>query len=368
MKVQTIFSLLSLCTIFLQGCTKVNKYNPDIIIIPIGENINSNIGKAKSPQIHTYSIIPLETNDSLLLHNFIIREETDSSIILTDNNNVYFFYKNGELNYKINKTGNGQGEYLFINDFTINKQSNIIYIHDLQKRTILTYNIKGKYIKSFKNDSIAAIKWTTDNEIIATYSPSEPWRYSIGKYDTLFNTKKAFLKRQITTKKANLFLINNINNFNDQYFTYTNDTLYRVDPNQVSPFLAIGKGKLKLPNELSHQISNDKRRDQYIWGEYGLLIGNFYFISYNYKGNSYYDVWDIRKQELKCRNIISYNDETEGIPFIIKEQNYYLWPKAVIGNSLFFIIKGTDMSRLIPTRNEEENSILIKASIEDLMF
>lgn len=350
----------------LAACSDKKGQDSEFVTLPIGESVNISVDESSNLKINNYSIIPLETTDSSLLSSVDLYGELNDKLVLTSDNRVYFFLKDGRFDHKFDKQGGGSNEYLSINDIAINKPAGLIYIHDFSRRMINTYTEYGEFVNSIRNDSIASLKFDKNNHFVVTYSPSEQWEYQVGIYDTLFNSVGVFLRKPQKVEGATLFTINSICNFDDDNYVYISDTLYRIKSNSVEPYVAIDKGSLKLPFELEHQISNSGDRNKYIWGEYGYLVGDYYFLSYYYNGNTYYDVWSVSDEKLLLRNTVSFDDDTIGIPVLVGDKTVYLWPKAVIDSSVYFLIGEEKAPIIIPERSEEDNPVIIMAHAKDI--
>lgn len=350
------------------ACSDKTDQSSNFVTLPIGVSVNSSIDKSFRLWIDEYLVIPLETTDSSLLSGIDLYGEFNDKLILSSDNMIYFFLKDGRFDHKINKQGVGPNEYICINDLAINKTNQLIYVHDFSKRMINIYTEYGEYINSIRNDSIAALKFDKNNHFVATYSPSEQWMYQVGIYDTLFNSKGVFLKKQHETNNVNLFTINSIFNFGGDNYVYISDTLYRIHSNSAEPFLSIDKGRLKLPQELENQINKSGDRDKYIWGEYGYLVGDYYFMSYCYSGDVYYDVWRITDEKLLLRNVVSSADGSIGIPVLLGDKTIYLWPKTVIDSNVYFLIGEEQAQLIIPDRDEDDNPIIIMVDTQNIEF
>jgi hypothetical protein len=104
------------------------------------------------------NFIPLETNDNSIISGINKIYFVDNHIYILDRNGgkgVFIFNRNGKFIRKIGTTGGGPGEYVSIDDFTIDKNNLSIYLLT-NRRNILLYNIDGKYIRSFNIDFFAS--------------------------------------------------------------------------------------------------------------------------------------------------------------------------------------------------------------------
>lgn len=143
MKITCIFCI----TLILLSCTKISDNdNYKKIDVKISNNISvydlfSNI-----------DLIPLETSADVLLEYPILKYViTDNYIYVLNQKQltIFIFDKKGNYINKINRKGNGPGEYLSIIDFNINRFSNNVEI--LTRYKVLTYDYIGKkFIKEYK--------------------------------------------------------------------------------------------------------------------------------------------------------------------------------------------------------------------------
>jgi hypothetical protein len=72
--------------------------------------------------------IPLETNSASLLKTILHIELCDSIIFVCDNDKLLKFDTAGRFIKQIGIKGNGPGEYPSINDFSVDKINQLIYI------------------------------------------------------------------------------------------------------------------------------------------------------------------------------------------------------------------------------------------------
>jgi hypothetical protein len=104
------------------------------------------------------NFIPLETNENSIISGISKIYFVDNHIYILDREGrkgVFIFERNGKFIRKIGRIGGGPGEYVSIDDFTIDKNNLTIYLLT-NRENILLYNIDGKYIRSFKIDFYAS--------------------------------------------------------------------------------------------------------------------------------------------------------------------------------------------------------------------
>jgi hypothetical protein len=102
----------------------------------------------KNPDSHFASqrIIPLETNDDILMGDIkSIKVYDDTYFILDSRNTIFRFDKDGKYLSKISRQGRGHGEYLDIR--TIDVFEDEVYVLSSFEKKILTYSFNGEFLK-----------------------------------------------------------------------------------------------------------------------------------------------------------------------------------------------------------------------------
>ena len=102
--------------------------------------------------------IPLESTDSSLISSINKMYFLNDYIFILDKKGgkgLYIFDRKGQFIRKIGKVGKGPGEYISIDDFTIDRNKSIIYFL-ADRKNILLYDIRGQYIRSFKTQFYAS--------------------------------------------------------------------------------------------------------------------------------------------------------------------------------------------------------------------
>ena len=125
------------------------------IIIDLDKiNINPDVEFLTSMVFKRIKIIPLETNESCLIGGIHKIQVFDQYILVADFtiNSLFVFNKEGRFIRRIGGIGQGPGEFVSINDFTIDRINKTVYISDGRLSRINKYDLEtGKFIQSFRN-------------------------------------------------------------------------------------------------------------------------------------------------------------------------------------------------------------------------
>ncbi len=357
--------VLFLVLIFFASCGKKKMLSDRFFVLPLYESLHRPaFGNIPENRVKECRVIPLETSDSVLLRRCDIQEVTDDYIIISDHGTVYFFDRAGNLSHKFNRRGNGPGEYVSINEIVLDETRKTVYVHDYSRRIINRYTYEGKLLDHFKNDSIASMGITEDGEFVASFSPSEKWTHLVGVYDSNWNPVNSFIENDFQNEKTNLFIINTVNSFNGRPCIYTNDTLFRITATGTEAELVIDKGPLRLPEEIASDVRRKRERDRYIWGDYGFLTGNYYFLYFNYDGKGYYDLWDLSSATLIGRNVLESFGEKPGLPFRIDGKTVYAWPLFADGDKIYCALAYEDAVVLHPLYKDNDNPVILEITFD----
>ena len=146
LKNSIVFLFFFFLLVLVSSCRRsstINTPNGEYKMIDCQE-ING--GKFKLSSIaSSFSVIPLETNDSCLIGGISKLEFYGGKIFVLDKMHsarLYVFDTQGEYKFAIGKRGSGPNEYMQINDFSIDKEKNLIYVL-CDKKKLFTYSLSG---------------------------------------------------------------------------------------------------------------------------------------------------------------------------------------------------------------------------------
>lgn len=141
-----ILNLYSSCRIN-KNYDEYQKNSNAIFIEP--KEFSENLG-VFSKLFESVSYISLETDNDFLIGNIDKLLVTDSFIFVMDSKisrSVFCFDKSGRKVFKINKHGNGPGEYLFLSDISFNNLKKELILYCRVRKKLLYFNLEGLFIR-----------------------------------------------------------------------------------------------------------------------------------------------------------------------------------------------------------------------------
>ena len=116
--------IICLIAVSFFQCTSSNKKSSDNgIMIEFGE-----VRKVNTSLLEDIDFIKLETNEQCLIENINQIEVFNGHIYILDNYSLYVFGFDGKYIKKLQRSGNGSGEFMVPNNFWIDKNGYIYYI------------------------------------------------------------------------------------------------------------------------------------------------------------------------------------------------------------------------------------------------
>jgi hypothetical protein len=179
--------------------------NADVYFLDIeNADIRSDVKLSSLDEIRgDYKIIPLETNDSVLLSSISINAVTNKYLVIESDHVLYFFNRSdGKIHSKISNKGNGPNQYLAIYDVEIVEKSEEAYLYDGMKKVLSKYNFDGKFISSEKNDFIGGFSMPDDTTFLVSYSPFVYKGYDIGVYNSKWQLLNQYSKKTQSDGKS----------------------------------------------------------------------------------------------------------------------------------------------------------------------
>lgn len=119
--------------------------------------------------------IPLKTNQEVLLSNRLEFKFTNNYILVNDigTKKLNLFSKDGSYLNSIGTLGRGIGEYNLVAGYTIDEDSELIFVSDRNKKSILLYDLLGNFKKELSLGFFAGgIEVWKKNQLLIMTAPS----------------------------------------------------------------------------------------------------------------------------------------------------------------------------------------------------
>lgn len=214
--------------------------------------------------------IPLETNSASLLKTILHIELCDSIIFVCDNDKLLKFDTAGRFIKQIGIKGNGPGEYPSINDFSVDKINQLIYIAAVRFKGVYIFDFDGNLIKSFKAPYIPMQILACEMNYIlfrnAFPNPDTKFNWYITDSDGKILTKfRSFPGRDTRSKLIGqslcpMYLFNGKFHFME----YGIDTLYLINNSAKEPYAIFDLGDLKMDPPYPVDFDMEALKDK-IW-------------------------------------------------------------------------------------------------------
>jgi len=194
-------------------------------------------------------IIPLETNDSVLVGNIgKIKLETDK-LYIPASNGVFVFDQNGKFLNKLGSRGRGPKEYVSLYD--IHPEGDIVWLLDNSDKKALKYSCSGRFLDSFYFEPQL---WTdyyySGNDTFIGFLPDygQPNTDIMLAFFDADRVVDSILHKNPIKQSVNIFLrvygeVSFINHGNKVKFKHLfNDTIYHIVNNKLLPDIVLNLG------------------------------------------------------------------------------------------------------------------------------
>lgn len=251
---------LFLFFVISSGCIEKDNHGGLTVIKGYTDKYTNN----KNLNIKSFRVVPLETNDSCLIKYISKIEIVDSLILVLSDERLFCFNYLGKYKYSLSNKGNGPGEYIRLNTFIVNRREKTVYLFDEYKRSILIYNLNGKYLSekrysknvfSFLHD---AILLDNDNLVEENYVYNNlNCVFSIlnlkeGKRESLY---KFPVKTKRTAEFIGMHVVSGYNGSLKLIIPFDNK-IYTIKNNKLKPVYTIATTRKILPEKKIKNIDN----------------------------------------------------------------------------------------------------------------
>ncbi|MDL2245608.1 6-bladed beta-propeller [Parabacteroides sp. OttesenSCG-928-J18] len=320
--------------------------------------------------------IPLETNDSCLIHEIRKICLVDSLLVIGDNNSILFFESNGRFKNKIDKKGNGPEEYSRLSDFDIDRKTKVVTILDAGKKQLLHYNFQGEYLGRTPI-GLWAIKLLDRDNMYYLYSGnqvSDENHYKINIIDKSSENSRGFYETD--THKSTYLHVHSAENFcfsdsNIYFYEAYNDTIYKLLSQKMDPLFYVNFSNRNIPQERFNahyehiaDFTDIMRKNEYVYGIFSLVAYDSKFLFSFYDKKRYFALFDGRNTVV-FDQVISKTISSKQID--LNKHYIELWNDE---NNIFFTsynslyidnqehIENEDLKEKIKHLKEDDNGIV----------
>ncbi|MDR2915938.1 MAG: 6-bladed beta-propeller [Tannerella sp.] len=352
--------------IFIFCSCKNQKYNDIEQIINV--DLDNSIIKV-SAFITDAEVIKLETHEECLVHRISKIQYINNKIYILDiaHNSLLIFNKNGDFEKKLQKVGNGPGEYIQLMDFFI--QDDHIFIMDFTTQSILKYNSDLDYINSFKYNTFGS-KFVIKDDLFWIYN--EPTGQKDDYQFTCLNQSNTepnnYLPRVFKTHKHNWGDVNTLfKHKNDLYLSPKHrGIIYHEKNNNLEAIYKIQFSKNNFPEK--ENINDYDIFDpnfNYVLKENFYVTDDYLIFDYFYNGYRSFCFYDLKNRNT-FSNIVE-NDLLEGFIFSPRwgNANYLIEEVAssYVKEDFYFLSNYNEQLKDI---NDDDNPVIILYTIKTL--
>ncbi len=315
-----------------------------------------------------YKVVALETKEECLIGKIDhVRSYKDKFYILDSKigRGIFVFNKNGDFINKIGVEGKGIGEYIKLDDFSIDCRNDQIAVLSKVFRKIIFYSLEGEYLKEIGIDIPNAKYieiWNDKIYIDALPSKGKVTKYLLYAYDLNGKMDGAFLSNKklrnefcqplIRSRSFSLF-----DGHLMYYKTLVND-IYIFSKDGPSPYLELKTKNVFTSKEIEHFNNYPRtrgfmkdffKRTKKFTGIYSLIESEKFFYA-KYKNNRV------------ASHLFYYKESDEYVITnrIIDDLTNISWPEFSFSceNYMVQILEGRKMNKFIKNNNDK--------NIEDL--
>jgi len=173
---------------------------------------------------------------------------------------VFLFERNGKFVRQIGGFGKGPGEYGEYADFFVIQESGEIILHNQATKQLIFYNTKGKFIRSIKLPHFfSTFEQISDTQFLGHTTHPATDEEQLSQYmlvDVYGEMKYLTVPEEIDYQKVDGPL--NISICSTTFGAFLSpalsDTIYRIENNQIEPWLVVDLGSNRVPKQVFYEI------------------------------------------------------------------------------------------------------------------
>lgn len=332
-----------------------NNKKEELPILNVIEAISNKVDMNISDIATRVTLVPLETNENILIGRISKVLIDDKYIIISHDNQCSLFDRNGKFLNKIGNRGEGPEEYAYINAVIFDNKNIIVCSFPQMKK----YKLDGTFISSFRTparnfDNIAQLDENLYVGFTANFSGAEKTRFIFfddqEQVDSIVNTQTYNGSGVIVRYyDEGMFFERDEKMF---FKEYLNDTVYSISKDmKLSPVYTLYLGDFKPDPLERYQLKNPM--DSPFRGKY--LVSHLFdtprYLLFNGKDDRVI-YWD-KKENITAN--VTLKLDTKEKEFLNTEK---FVPKGVVCN-------GRMLMSFEPSPNEDDNPILVLAELKE---
>jgi hypothetical protein len=263
-------------------------------------------------------LIPLETSDEILIMGIpkIIVHQDKYYAFDIQQNIIFVFDQTGKYLYRIDKKGQGSGEYTFINDFNVNPFSGNLELLEPYGR-VLIYDLSGNYIETKRvvyPDFRAVHEFAIlDNHTHVFYAMFEPKKII---YFNLDEQKLLHIEFE-EDRELGAFATKNLYQFQDDWYFFRpiHPVVYRLGQEGIEVTFQFDFGNYTRQGRTAN-FSQESRRD--FSRKIEELFAQFPYLIQAVRHNSRYVFASVSLNDLNHWANIIYDKTTGEAKFILE--------------------------------------------------
>lgn len=155
MKTMDVILLIIFCIGGCVGCKQSEIYKDGVIIVDV---------TAKYPKkelilqdFMDVEYVSLETTDEFICQGLVLDISKKFVVVINRNydGDIFIFSRSGKGVKKINRKGQGNGEYTYISGITLDEDRNEMFVNEHLARKILVYDLEGNFKRTIKHNGSA---------------------------------------------------------------------------------------------------------------------------------------------------------------------------------------------------------------------
>ncbi|MEY8609664.1 6-bladed beta-propeller [Parabacteroides segnis] len=239
----------------------INSHEPEVIEID-PDNCSKQIDLSSLLK-DSIEMIRLETTDDCLIGEVSRLKFYQDKIFISDrlSQKIFIFSSSGKYVRKIDKRGNGIGEYIYLGDFVFRDDS--IYVQDVYGKKYIVYDFYGNYYKEvdYKTHHHDAILFDNVFYFVSNHYESYLGYYNLFRLDLNTNIIDKYIpfEKEIQQKNKAWGINHQVSLYKDKALVIypIDDIVYEVEKENLSPKYIMKFTKHNIPDDIKDKNGTD---------------------------------------------------------------------------------------------------------------